>query len=193
MRHAVWWVLVYAAGTGCVPPEVAFFTAPDDRHTTVATVHDTLRVHRFGPRDSTSVDGVALAFDVLDRARAEGRRREVDVIERVLAAVPDAHRVRGERVGEHNASILARLRRQSRVHQFDLTRADALVIRTVAPDTVRVEGPPPADDPLGDPVVEEWLVLVLTGDAVLDPNFGRRTEHEPSGNGRASRRGRPRT
>ncbi len=115
------------------------------------------------------MSGVAFAFDVLERAEAAGETQAARVVRGVLDAVPQGAQLRGEKPGAHDDEIYLRVQGQGLAQQFDMMRADALVINAVSADTVEVE--------VGegeDVAVEQWLALVLDGEAATNPAVGIR-------------------
>jgi hypothetical protein len=157
------------AAVSCVGPPVHFFADPPPGHAVFKAFSDTVLVVRHAPGDSVSPSGVMFAFDLLDRAEAAGETRAVRVVRRVLDAVPQEAQLRGEEPGAHDGEIYLRVQRQDLAQQFDMMRADVLVIRAVSADTVEVE--------VGkgeEAVVELWLALVLSGEAAANPAVGIR-------------------
>jgi hypothetical protein len=153
----------------CVGPPVHFFSDPPPEHAVFATLTDTVLVVRHEPGDSVSAEGVAFIFDVLDRAETAGETAAVQVVRGVLDAVPQEAQIRGEEPGAHDGEIYVRVQAQGLAQQFDMMRADALVINTVSTDTVEVvvgEGE--------EATVERWLALVLNGEAAASPTLGIR-------------------
>lgn len=167
--------LLTAAFASCAPPGLEFFTSPAPRFTPVTPVVDTVLVVRRTPTDSVSLEAVHLAFDLLDRARGAERPDAARAIASVLDAVPDSVRVRGPRPGSADSSILKRLGAQRGSVRYDLVRADAVIIGSVEADTVVVAGKAESDDYRPS---EQWVALILYGDAVLDPELGRRAGEE---------------
>ncbi len=165
-------IAVAAASTvavSCVGPPVHFFSDPPPDHAVFKTFSDTVLVVRHQPGDSVSAEAVAFAFDVLDRAEAAGESRAAEVVRRVLDAMPPEARLRNEEPGAHDGAIYLRVQGQGLAQQFDMMRADALLINTVSADTVEVEVGE------GDEVVvERWLALVLNGEAAANPAVGIR-------------------
>jgi len=153
----------------CVGPPVRFFAEPPPQHAVYRPFADTVLLVRHEPDDSVSAANVAFAFDVLDRAEAAGEPRAARVLRRALETVPRDARIRSQEPGEHDSAIYRRVQGQNLALRFEMMRADVLVIRTVATDTVEVE--------VGEgenAVVERWLALVFHGDAAANPAIGIR-------------------
>ncbi len=154
-------VAVMAATVSCLPvPALRFFTPPPHGQNVIGTVTDTVFVLRYGVADSASADGVRLAHDLLDRARATDRRDVAAVVQGVLDAVPEADRVREAGSGSLESDIVRRVQGRNWSSQMDLMRADVVTIQEVVADTVEADG--------------VWLALILTGAATLDPTMGLR-------------------
>ncbi len=153
---------ILGAVTACVlPPPIQFFTPLPSGQEIIGPLTDTVLVLRHGNPDSVSSDGVHLAFDLRDRARAAGRADVAETVGRVLDAVPAGDRVRERDPGSQEGDILRRLQGRNRTSQMDLMRADVVTIQEVVAETV-----------VGDGV---WLALILAGTASLDPTAGLRT------------------
>lgn len=179
MSSTAWLAMALAtiAASSCIPPELEFFTPIPPQDSAVARVTDTVLVLQVGASDSVSAEGVRLTYDLLDRAEATGRTDLVSVLENALSAVPEGDRQRGEKAGSEDITIIRRLRRQGLTQQLDLMRADALIIADVATDTVIVEVASEVEEGTEPEIVaHRWLALILTGDAVLDPEYGVRAE-----------------
>ena len=165
----------------CVGPPVHFFADPPPEHAVFKRFSDTVLVVRHQPDDSVSAEGVAFAFDLLDQAEAAGETRAASAIRRVLDAVPPDARLRGEEPGAHDGAIYVRVQGQSLAQQFDMMRADVLVVRSVSADTVEVEVEVEAEGEVevregegGQATAEQWLALVLKGEAAANPSVGIR-------------------
>jgi hypothetical protein len=162
----LWPVFLLAS---CAPPPVRYFEPPPAAHEVFTTFTDTVLIRQQAPGDSVSADGVAFALDLLDYAAAARRTEAAAAVRGVIATVPDSARRRGEKPGVHDAEVYARVQHQSKARQFELMRADVLLVHTVRADTVEVtigEGE--------EATVERWLALVLGGEAAADPTAGIR-------------------
>ena len=161
-------ILQLAILTSCVPPPVRFFQAPSPEHQVFTSFSDTVLVVEQSPGDSVSASAVAFALDLLDYAAAAQRNDVVSTVRRVIEAVPEPARIRGDEPGEHDAGVYLRVQRQDLAQQFDMMRADVLVVDAVRADTAVL-----GDD---DGTARTWLALILTGRAALDPGVGVRSE-----------------
>jgi hypothetical protein len=150
-------------------PTLEFFGPPPADYTVRKTFSDTILVMRHGSPDSVSAEGIHLAYDLLDRADSAGRADASRTLRELIAAVPDSLRTRERKPGSQEGNVIRSLQRKRLVDQLIVMRADVLVVKEVAADTVSQPAPESEkDDEASSEDEETWLAMILTSDALVN-------------------------
>jgi hypothetical protein len=151
----------------CAAPTLQFFTTPPPDHTLRTTFTDTILVMRYGDPDSVSTEGLHLAYDLLDRAEAAGESEAASALTGIINAIPDSMRIRERKPGSQEGDIIRRLQGKGLADQLIVMRADVLIVKEIAADTVarQASGEGGDDEPVERE--ERWLAMILKSDALF--------------------------
>jgi hypothetical protein len=164
-----------AASASCASPTLEFFTPPPPDHTHRTTFADTILVMRYGDPDSVSLEGLHLAYDLLDRAEAASESDATRAVRGILDAIPDSLRARERKPGSQEGDIIRSLQRKRirslqrkrLADQLIVMRADVLIVTEVAADTVARQASEEGGDDTPSETEEQWLAMILTSDALF--------------------------